>query len=657
MLEKTITLKDYIGIVNKKRVAIQTDHSTWFTGFSKFKRALLRYLYKTGKYEIIELSNGVPHGSPELNRLPWPCFSTMPTPEQQQQINSIQDHGQREAAHRQANYGRYGMGKLLKDNGVDVLVQSQDSWGIDFAPSIPEVKNVTFIPHCTIDSENLLQSQLDLARQVNKLYVWASFALEEYAKHDITNVEYLPGCVDSSNFSPLPIETKNNLKNKFGLNHSFSMIYTARNQLRKLFPNLFDGFKLFKEKYPESNAKLILLTSAQEGWNLQELAKQKGIDNGDIYLCYHCRSCKHYELKPFFGHDQNCPHCGAEKTFNTINIIHGISEEQLNEAYNCADVFVSCHTSGGMEIAPSIEAKCAGLPILSTSYSCGEDIVGDDRGGIALDYSTYYEHPSGFLKASSQDYHVLEGMEKVWNMTPEERAAFGLKGRQFVLENLAPEIIGKRFEEIIDAAPFADWENFNPAKNPNHQPPSNLSPESFVLDLFHNMMMEKVSAADNQVKFWTEHLVKSKDYQGVYNHFARQAQQSNAQIEAKPFDFNDRLDPTDGKRLLIVMPESAGDIILVNSLVPKVKKQYPEFRIYFATKPQFKDLVEHLEGVTWLEYIGQMDDIFWLTGRDSHKGFFDIAFLPHMMTQRAMNYQWRENNLRPEWINSATINQ
>lgn len=641
-----------LGSMIKKRVAIHTDHSSLFTGFSKFKRALLRYLYKTGKYEIFEFSNGIQHGAPELSRLPWPCFTTLPAPEQQQQINSIQDNGQRDNAQRQANYGRYGVPKLLRENKIDVFLSHQDSWGVDFLPNLPEVQNTTFIPHVTIDSEFLIPSQIDLAGSVDKLYAWASFALREYEKHGYNNVEFLPGCVDSSNFFPLEDDKRKELRQTFGLNDSFSIIYVFRSQLRKLVPNLLDGFKLFKEKYPESKAKLILVTSAQEGWNIPELIRQRNIDERDVYFCYYCKNCKHYELRPFSGHDLNCPHCGAQKIFNTINIIHGISEEQLNECYNCADMFCSVMTSGGMEISPSIEAKCAGLSVACTGYSCGEDIIGDDRGGINIEYEKYYEFGSSFVKSSSQGYQVSDAIEKIWLMGENGRKEFGLIGRKFVQENLAPEIIGKKFEELIDAAPYSNWDDWTPPpKNPSHIPPDNLSPQDFVLDLFKNILRERVGKNNSQVKHWVEHLIKSNDYQGVYNHFVNLAVQHNNQLSHKSIDFSELLDPSDEKRLLVVMPESAGDVILINSLIPRLAKLYPEFRIYFATKPQFRELVEHLPEIhRVLDYLPAMDDIFAMTGRGSHKGFFDYCFLPHGQTQRFFQYQQKNNELRREWL-------
>ena len=41
-----------------------------FTGFGKHKKNLLKYLYKTGKYEIVELSNGYPWSDERLQYTP-----------------------------------------------------------------------------------------------------------------------------------------------------------------------------------------------------------------------------------------------------------------------------------------------------------------------------------------------------------------------------------------------------------------------------------------------------------------------------------------------------------------------------------------------------------------------------------------------------------
>lgn len=641
-------------IMDKKTVAICTDFSKLCTGFSKFKRALLRHLYKTGKYRVIEFANGIQQGAPELSKLPWECYSTTPTQEQQARINSIQDPGVRDSVQRQANYGKEGIPHLLRENKVDLFISSQDSWGLDFLPNIPEVQNTTFIPHCTIDSANLIPSQLDLAASVDNLYVWASFAIKEYAKHDIHNIKYLPGCVETDNFFPLEENKKRELRKKFNLDKSFVSLYVFRSQLRKSVPNLMDGFKAFQKKNPEANAKLVLVTSNQEGWPLQQLMEQREIKNEDVYLCYYCRACKHYELRPFFGNDQNCPNCGGEKTFNTINIVHGVDEESLNEIFNCADVFVAPFTSGGMEISPAIEAKCVGIPVLASNYSCGEDIVKPGRGGLPLDFETYYEFQSCFLKSSIKASSICDKLTQVYKMPGWERDKIGAQGREYVLKNLSPEVIGKKFEELIDAAPFASWEGWTPPlAKPEYVPDPSLTHTNWLIDLHNNMLNDRCDKNTSYIKHWTAHLEKTNDRAGTLKHFQNIAAQKNAQINHKVVDFSELLDKDDeGKRIALVCPQSAGDILIINSMMEDFKALYPEYNIYFFTQPQFRDLIEHHPSIyKVLDYHPMVEDIFFMEGRGTHKGYFVAAFYPMTGTQNKFNYQHGELNFRAQWIN------
>ena len=49
-----------------------------FTGFGKHKKNLLSYLHKTGKYDLIELSNGYTWESEQLKFVPWKSYGTLP---------------------------------------------------------------------------------------------------------------------------------------------------------------------------------------------------------------------------------------------------------------------------------------------------------------------------------------------------------------------------------------------------------------------------------------------------------------------------------------------------------------------------------------------------------------------------------------------------
>jgi ADP-heptose:LPS heptosyltransferase len=87
------------------------------------------------------------------------------------------------------------------------------------------------------------------------------------------------------------------------------------------------------------------------------------------------------------------------------------------------------------------------------------------------------------------------------------------------------------------------------------------------------------------------------------------------------------------------MPESAGDVLWINSLMDNMKNIYPDFDIYVFTKPEFFDYIEdHPAVYKVLPYSQEIDNLHFLEGKENHKGFFDMAFLPHYGTQRFHNY-------------------
>jgi hypothetical protein len=107
--------------------------------------------------------------------------------------------------------------------------------------------------------------------------------------------------------------------------------------------------------------------------------------------------------------------------------------------------------------------------------------------------------------------------------------------------------------------------------------------------------------------------------------------------DPKSTDLEDLLD--DGKRIAVVMPESAGDVLWINSLAKNLKKMYSDHDIYVFTKNNFFPYVEDNPDVhKVLPFAPELENLHLLEGKESHKGFFEMAFLPHYGTQRFHNY-------------------
>jgi hypothetical protein len=93
------------------------------------------------------------------------------------------------------------------------------------------------------------------------------------------------------------------------------------------------------------------------------------------------------------------------------------------------------------------------------------------------------------------------------------------------------------------------------------------------------------------------------------------------------------------KKILICLPESAGDIFLSTSLLPSFREHYPDYDLYYACKQVFHPVLKdnpHLKGV--LEYHPQMEDPLFIEGHGKWEGCFDILFTPAILTQRRLQY-------------------
>jgi hypothetical protein len=175
---------------------------------------------------------------------------------------------------------------------------------------------------------------------------------------------------------------------------------------------------------------------------------------------------------------------------------------------------------------------------------------------------------------------------------------------------------------------------------------ASTDPQSIADGLFlaYSMSDDKLKEMGKKAREWTldnysidslgPRLEKFLDDCPKTNHsFSKDEEEAGKSIE----DFLSKDD--EGKRILYVIPRTERDVFLSTSLFKSIKDQYPEYNLYVATEKPFFPVLDanpHVHKV--IEYSSEMDNIFWLEGRGKHKGFFEIAFLPHINTQRMITF-------------------
>ena len=499
----------------KLKVLIHSNHSRLVTGFGKNARNILLALHDDPDIEVIEAGNGVKFGSDLLT--PWESYGTHPT--NPSVLNFIQGDNGKE---RMASYGFYTIDEIVEKCKPDIYLGIEDIWAFAEYQSKPWWNKINKVLWTTLDSLPILDQAKQMEPHCDKMLVWASFAEEAMKELGHKNVETLHGAVDYTYFKPL--EKREEIRSRFNLQDQYVIGYVFKNQLRKSVPNLLQGFKIFKEKNPKIKTKLLLHTDwGERGWDIPRYINEMQIDPQDVLATYVCHSCDFYHVGPYQGEDRNCPRCKKEKTFKTKTSNKGVGERELNEIYNCMDVYCHPFTSGGQEL-PIQEAKSAGLITLVTEYSCGTDSCYEHQGGIPLSWNEYREPHTQFIKASTCPKDIAIKLHEVYKMEETEKYIMASNSIKYVKNKFSVPVIVKQLKELL-----LNLKKPTPTKE------------------------------------------KPKPQQGGIN-------------------LEDALgDEGPEKRIAVVLPESAGDLLILNSLMENLKSLYPDKNIYvysFCLNPE-----------------------------------------------------------------------
>ena len=609
--------------MRKKRVLIHSNFCKMFTGFGKHKKNLLSYLYNTGKYDIIELSNGYTWESEQLKFVPWESYGTLPSdPEIHKEIAI--DERRKNAA----GYGAEMIDHAVKELKPDIYLGIEDVWAFNGFIEKEWWNKIHCIVHTTLDSLPILPDAVNAADKIKNYFVWASFAEKAMHKLGHTHVKTVHGTLDASSFNRLADEDRLKLRNRFKLSDEYIIGFVFRNQLRKSVPNLLDGFKLFQENNKQAKAKLLLHTSWNEGWDIVKLLKEKEIDPKNILTTYVCKNCNAYNVKSFSSHVVNCDFCRTQNSCETTNVKTGVNEQQLNEIYNLMDVYCHPFTSGGQEI-PIQEAKLTELITLVTNYSCGEDCSTEASGGFPLEWAEYREPGTQFIKASTLPTSIFSQLQHVYSLSLETKKLLGKAARQFVIDNYSIEVVGKFFENLFDSFPHVDYvfENKKLKCDPFYDPDVNLQDKEWVESLYCNILMKQDPAG---VIHWTQRLKADLKRSDVLNYFRKVALSENQN------SFLDEMlsslkENKDSKKIAFIQPNGVEEIIIATSLVTSIKKIYPNYDIYFFTRNEYFDLINsHPDVKKVLNYFNKMDDPLFFEGKGSNNKYFDIVFAPYL---------------------------
>jgi len=475
---------------------------------------------------------------------------------------------------RAAQYGFYVIDEIVEKVKPDVFLGIEDIWGFKEYENKPWWNKTKKIIWTTLDSLPILDQAVEMEPKCDKMLVWASFAEKAMKELGHDTVETVHGAVDYTHFKPL--ENKEELRKLHGLQKDFVIGFVFKNQLRKSVPNLLEGFKKFKEKNPKVSAKLLLHTDWGERDHGWDIPRYLKEKDLEDGSVLSTYVC--HKCDNYFIR----PYFGEDKNCSVCGSEKSVKTKNSGKGVGEKELNeiynmmdVYCHPfTSGGQELPIQEAKAAGLITLVTDYSCGTDSAYEHQGGLPLAWNEYREPSTQFIKATTCPDSICERLQQVYEMDGESKSKLIETGKKYVQEKFSVQNTVEKLKGYIKSVQIRTKEE---EKKADKKP--TVSVEDFLKD------------------------VPLKD------------------------------------RIAVVLPRSAGDVLMANSLIENLNNLYPDKKIFCVTQPEFYDLINDNPFVhKVIPYSSSFEDLHVLEGRGDHQGLFDIAFLPHCMTQKTYSY-------------------
>lgn len=609
----------------KKKILFQSDCATSKTGFGRNAKAVLSYLYKTGKYDLAQYCVSQRENDAVFKRLPWRAYGTFPSEANIPKLLENLEPQEAENRKKLFGYGEALLDSVIEKEKPDVYFAVQDIWGIDFAIDRHWFSRIDSILWTTLDSVPILESAVKAAKKTKNFWVWSEFAEKELHKMGHAHVKTYHGAIDDSKFYSKPEEEKLFLRQRHGIEqNAFVIGFVFRNQLRKSVFSLLKGLYLFKQIHPEANAKVLLHTSWDESWDIKKFMKEFSLKDEDVLTTFVCKSCNYFKVEHPTARQKKCPKCEKE-TFVTTSPSHGIDEEELNDVYNLMDVYCHPFTSGGQEM-PIQEAKFAGLITLATNYSCGEDNCAEGSGSIPLEWEEYREPGTQFIKAATSALSISNSLEKVFLMSKEKRKEVGIISKEWAYKNYSIESTCKKIELFIDneCNKKYDYKYIVAPKYPYAAIPNIEDNKLWVKTLYSNILNQEVQDDDEGLIHWVKRLNEGEKRQSIEQFFRNVAfKEEQKKLPNKDLEL---LKSIKDKKLVLVIKGSERECFYANCLTKNLKETYRDYKLIIAAKNDYFHIFEGNEFVDHvIEYTDKMSSPFFLEGKGNDIKYCDIA--------------------------------
>ena len=342
------------------KILVVSECSELKTGYGVVSKNLINTLINNG-HDVTELALFISPDDPKLKNIKWKYIVNEPT-DQEDKAKYFENRFNLE--------GMWSFDRSLLEIKPDVVLDVRDPYSYQYERFSAFREHFNWLVFAPVDGreqpyqwrESILKSD-----GVFTISNWGKEVLESYGI-PVSGTVYHSA---EEAYKPLPKEEIDSIKKTMGID-GFKIVGTVmRNQPRKLFPSLFEGFRKYLDN---TNDKTLLYCHTRfpdGGWDIPSMLTYNNLTS-KVLFTYFCSSCNRTHSSIYKDVITQCPFC---KKFSSKlgHVFDTISSESMNVIYNLFDLYIQLACREGFGI-PQIEAAAANIPIVSTDYAGMSDV-------------------------------------------------------------------------------------------------------------------------------------------------------------------------------------------------------------------------------------------------------------------------------------------
>ena len=475
----------------KKRILFCTEATFLNTGYSTYTREILNYLISTEKYELAELAAYAQDSDPRSAGIPWKFYGVLPPDnageEEQRDYNSNPTK----------QFGEYAFERVCLDFQPDVVCDIRDFWMLDFAERSPYRDFFKWCIMPTVDARPQARQWIATYSSADACLSYSDWAGEVLKGQSGGKINYLGSAPPSAHPAYEPKDSAE-IRRMFGIDPDQKIIGTVmRNQRRKLYPDLFEAFRLFLNQVENPNEYMLYCHTSYPdlGWEIPELLQEQELSS-HVLFTYVCPETKKPFPSLFKGASCQSPYTG--KWGATLsNVKNGLEYQDLSTIINLFDLYVQYANCEGFGL-PQVEAAACGVPVMSTDYSAMESVIRQLEGTPIAPKALYKELETGCLRAVPDNALAAKLFKEFFNLPKEIRKQQGFKTRQNFLHHFQWDKSGKVWENYFDSIEILEdsktWKSQLDIQRPDPMPkelPPNVKHNDLAKWLISNVLKDQ----------------------------------------------------------------------------------------------------------------------------------------------------------------------